>query len=155
MSRKDFFLPNSDIWKRFNLSRGPRWGGGPRPFRYIYIYIYMWPAGFRLDSGRLDIYEQLFIRSNEKNLSNEKGHCRILIYSLIFYGFGSQFDLNRARTATDLVFVSAHFRPRNALKRYEFKGFWWFSVPYSRCTHLPTGEENVRPQKNKWSHKLP
>ena len=45
-----------------------------------------------------------------------------------------------SRIATDLVFVSAHFRPRNAPKRYDFKGFGRFSVSQSRCTHLTTSE---------------
>ena len=51
------------------------------------------------------------------------------------------------RIATDLVFVSAHLRPRNAQKRYDFKGFWSISVSQSRCTHLTTSERNPGSQK--------
>ena len=51
-----------------------------------------------------------------------------------------------SRIATDLVFVSAHFGPRNAPKRNEFKGFRWILVPHwlarlSRPACWPGGQE--------------
>ncbi len=69
-----------------------------------------------LSPRRLVLMNLFFVAGHKKHFW-PTGHKNTLLRHGFWPSLGS-------RIAKDLVFVSAHFRPQNVPKHYEFKAFW-------------------------------